>query len=69
MPLQQCGRIGYSEYGRAQADEFDALATLGYDVVAMPTIEDFARMYINGKNGNRFFSIKRCSLSQKHTTI
>ena len=47
IPLQQCGHVGYSEYGRAQAIKFDALAALGYDLVAMPTIEDFARMYIN----------------------
>ena len=28
IPLQQCGRVGYSEYGRAQADKFGALAAL-----------------------------------------
>ena len=53
--MQQCGRVDYSEYGRAQADKFDALAALGYDLVAMPTLEDFARMYINEQNGDRFF--------------
>ena len=55
IPLQQCGRVDYSEYGRAQADKFNALAALGHDIVAMPTIEDFARMYINEQNGDRFF--------------
>ena len=54
--MQQCGSIDYSEYGRAQADKFDALAALGYDLVAMPTIEDFARMYINEQSDDRFFS-------------
>ena len=54
--MQQCGRVDYSEYGRAQADKFDALAALGYDLVAMPTIEDFARMYINEQHDDRFFS-------------
>ena len=58
IPLQQCGCDGYSEYGRAQACEFDALAALGYDLVVMPTIEDFARMYINEGNDDRFFSSK-----------
>ena len=58
IPLQQCGRDGYSEYGRAQADKFDALAALGYDLVAMPTIEDFAQMYINEQNDDRFFPSK-----------
>ena len=32
VPLQQCGRVDYSEYGRAQAVKFDALAALGYSV-------------------------------------
>ena len=58
IPLQQCGRHDYSEYGRAQAEKFDALAALGYDLVAMPTIEDFAQMYINEQNGENFFSTK-----------
>ena len=58
IPLRQCGRVDYSEYGRAQAEQFDALAALGYDIVAMPPIEDFARMYINEQNDDRFFSSK-----------
>ena len=37
---------------------YDALAALGSDLVAMPTIEDFARMYINEQNGDRFFPSK-----------
>ena len=55
IPLQQCGHLCYSEYGRRQAGKCDALAALGYDLVAMPTIEDFAQMYINEQNGDRFF--------------
>ena len=58
IPLQKCGRVDYSEYGRAQAAKFSALAGRGYDLVAMPTIEDFAVMYINEKNGQRFFPTK-----------
>ena len=41
-----------SEFGRAQANNFDALAALGYDLVAMPTIEDFARLYMHEQNGD-----------------
>ena len=60
IPLQQCGYSDYSEYGRAQAEKFDALVALDViDLVAMPTIEDFARMYINEKNGDRFFFHQR----------
>ena len=55
IPLQQCGSSDYSEYGRAQADKFDALAALGYDLVAMPPIGDVAHMYIHEQNGNSFF--------------
>ena len=54
--MQHCGYHDYSEYGRAQAEKFDALVALDViDLVAMPTIEDFARMYIHEKNGDRFF--------------
>ena len=69
IPLQQCGRVDYSEYGRAQADKFDALAALGYDLVAMPTIEDFARMYINEQNGDRFFPSKGAHYTPARPTM
>ena len=60
IPLQQCGRVHHSEYGRAQADKFDALAALGYDLVAMPTIEDFGDAYLEEHKGedDRFFPQK-----------
>ena len=57
VPLHQCGQWprGYSEYGRVQAEQFKALAALGYDLVAVPTIEDFARMYREQHGGSGFF--------------
>ena len=64
IPLQQCGRVHHSEYGRAQADKFDALAALGYDLVAMPTIEDFAQMYRNEQNGDRCFHQRMPTIRQ-----
>ena len=63
--LQQCGCWGhwYSEYGRAQAYKFTALAPLGYDLVAMPTLEVFSGMYLHEQNEGRFFRSKGVHLS------
>ena len=63
IPLQQCGRVDYTEFGRVQAEKFGALAALGYDVVALPTIDDFAQMYVNERNDDRFFSSKGVHLT------
>jgi len=65
IPLQQCGRSGYSEYGHVQAHKFEALAALGCDLVAMPTIEDFARMY-SEQNGSGFFPPKGAHYTPAH---
>ena len=58
IPLQQCGsRHNYSEYGLVQAKKFQALVLAGY-LVPMPSIEDFAKLYMKEQCSENFFPKK-----------
>ena len=55
IPLTECGYFDYSKYGSAQEMTFTHLVDDGYDIVRMPTIQEFAKMYSNENNGVPFF--------------
>ena len=59
VPLHKCSpRTDYTKEGQAQASAFKELRDRGYDIIAMPTIDDFAEMFINEGNDERFYSSK-----------
>lgn len=61
VPLEKCGQYQqyYSEYGQIQAETFRALAvSAGIDLVAVPSLEDFARIFKEIRGGKEFFPPK-----------